>query len=361
MAEPENGGVRRRGVSVVICCYNSRARLRPTLEHLARQEVRPGLPWEVVVVDNASTDGTAAFARECWRGVGAAPLRVVREAEPGLSAARFRGLREARYEIVSFIDDDNWVCSGWVDRVDEIMAARPEVGACGGYNHPVFEGEPPAWFPVYQHRFAVGPQAEAAGDITDTKGVLWGAGLSLRRSAMLRLVDLGFRPLTTDRRGAALSSGGDYEICLALRLAGHRLFYDPTLEIRHFLPASRLRWRYLRRLVRENAASKVHRDAYRFLLDPRYQAKGWWWRTWVWHAAQGVRALLRHPLRSLRSLLAEREGDPAALYFEGSRGRLATILRERGQYGARARALRSAPWLGAGRGGRTGSETHPGT
>lgn len=333
------------GVSVVICCHNSRARLPATLSHLARQQVRLGLRWEVLVIDNASTDDTTAVAIDCWKGVRDAPMRVVHEPVPGLTAARFRGLHEARYELISFIDDDNWVAEDWVTLVDDIMSAHPEAGACGGYNSPVFEGERPAWFSSFQHRFAVGPQASEAGDITDDEGVLWGAGLTIRRSVLLRLVTAGFEPLASDRSGAQLSGGGDYEICLALRLAGYRLFYDPRLRIQHYLPAGRLSWRYLRRMARENGASKVHRDAYRILLEPRFREKPRWQQQWTWQLLQTIRALVLNPLRSLKSLLAAREGDPAALYFEATVGRLGAIVRERGAYSARVRALESAPWI----------------
>ncbi len=65
-------------VSVVLCCHNSVERLQPTLTHLAAVQVPPGMSWEVLVVDNASTDDTAARAAELWAQVGApAPLRVL--------------------------------------------------------------------------------------------------------------------------------------------------------------------------------------------------------------------------------------------------------------------------------------------
>jgi glycosyltransferase involved in cell wall biosynthesis len=333
------------GVSVVVCCHNSAGRLRPTLEHLARQQVRPGVPWEVVLVDNASTDHTAEVARECWSGIDLAPLRIVREERAGLSAARLRGIQEARYETVAFIDDDNWVSATWIDLAHEIMISHPGVGACGGYNSPVFEGEPPAWFQQHQRRYAVGSQCEQAGDITDREGVLWGAGLCVRRSAMRRLLTLGFAPLLSDRSGGSLSSSGDYEICFALRLLGYRLVYDPRLRLRHFLPASRLEWRYLRRLARDNGGSIVQRDAYRFLLDPVLRSSGWWWRSWPWQVARALKGLLRQPMRFLLSLVSDREGDQEVLHLETAQGRIRMLARERGRYGARIRALQSAPWV----------------
>src|SRR5436305_10300761 len=112
------------GISVIICCYNSAKRLPETLAHLARQN--SPIPWEVIVVDNASTDDTARVARECWPSE-TAPLRIVDEPKSGLIYARVSGLQASRYEWLSFVDDDNWVAPDWLQLVAEIFSSRPEV------------------------------------------------------------------------------------------------------------------------------------------------------------------------------------------------------------------------------------------
>jgi len=83
----------RLGVSIVICCHNSARLLPKTLSHLKRQRVPDGLSWEVVIVDNASTDDTGRIARGCWAEGGPVCLRVIREPRLGLSYARERGFR----------------------------------------------------------------------------------------------------------------------------------------------------------------------------------------------------------------------------------------------------------------------------
>ena len=70
-------------ISVVICTFNGAKRLVPTLEHLRQQKGAEQIEWEVVVVDNASTDGTAAVARTLWPINNPVPLRIVREPEQG--------------------------------------------------------------------------------------------------------------------------------------------------------------------------------------------------------------------------------------------------------------------------------------
>src|SRR4051812_41821624 len=89
--------------SVVIATYNRAADLRETLASLAA--LRPDGPWEAIVVDNNSTDGTRALVEELAPGF-PAPLRYAFESTQGRSAALNTGIAQARGEIVVTTDDD---------------------------------------------------------------------------------------------------------------------------------------------------------------------------------------------------------------------------------------------------------------
>ena len=117
------------GLSVIVCCHNGASRLPITLEHLKLQE-SPAAPWEVLIIDNASTDGTAELARCCWQN-GPAPLYVINESRVGVRYARERGFFEARYEFLGFVDDDNWVAHDWVRTAYEIISSDAGLGAVG--------------------------------------------------------------------------------------------------------------------------------------------------------------------------------------------------------------------------------------
>lgn len=250
-------------VSFVLCCHNSAGRLPETLRHLAAVVSPPAVVWEVVVVDNASTDGTADLAGQLWRNLGApAPLRVESEPELGLSFARWRGIRTARHEIVSFIDDDNWVSPGWLSVLNEIFTAHPDFGAAGGIGVPVFETKEPEWFRAIQNSYACGPQGPCSGEVPHRRGYLYGAGLSIRRQALSELEASGFRPKLVGRQGATLLAGEDGEICFALTLAGCRLWYDERLTFWHFMPAPRLSLDYALRLMNQMGRTSVVLDAY---------------------------------------------------------------------------------------------------
>ncbi len=239
-----------QGVSIIICCHNGARRLPETIRHITRQRVPATIPWELLVVDNGSTDGTAGVARMTWQSHPVnSYLRIVREPTLGLSYARARGFREARYEYMIMCDDDNWLQEDYVYRVYDILSTRPAIGAVGGLGKLVFEIEPP--FETLTYIFAGGPQASQTGKATENK--LYGAGCAIRHSAYARILEGGFKSLLTDRKGVELSSGGDYELCLALAIVGYDIWYDDRLRFTHFITRERLTWQYCLRYALESS------------------------------------------------------------------------------------------------------------
>jgi len=325
------------GVTLIICCHNSSTKLPSVLTHLAAQEVPEDIPWEVIVVDNASTDDTSQVALQVWPEDLPVPLKVIYEPELGLMHARHRGLSEARYELVSFIDDDNWVASNWVKVVFEVMSPRSTIGACGGFGEEVCEVEPPWWFEKYKGDYAVGSQGPETGDVTETRGYLWGAGLTVRKSVWQRLLRSGYRNLLTGRRGNSLTSGEDVELCFAIRIAGFRLWYEPRLHLRHFLPPRRLTWRYLRLMYRGDGASSVGYDPYLAILGSEAQKHQ---EIWKREFLKTSMKLFRFRARLGKSLLLSCEGDQQTLAIELAMGRLLELFHKRQAYDNSFHAVR---------------------
>jgi glycosyltransferase involved in cell wall biosynthesis len=330
-------------VSVVVPSHNGSSRLPTTLAHIAAQAPPPGLAWELVLVDNASTDGTAQAAAAAWPRDAPAPLRVVREPRLGLRHAHLRGFAEARGELITWIEDDNWIAPDWLEVAASIMRAHPEAGACGGVNEPVCEVAPRAWFERFQFAYACGPQGPTAGDVTTSRGHLWGAGLTVRRAAWDQLVADGFRPLVADRRGSAdFNSGGDSEICFALHLTGWRLRFEPGLRLQHFLAAHRLDWWYLRRMFRGFGASTVGFDPYYRAIDGgRVEGRR---LVWADEARRMAAALGRRPRKVWDSWRRPGEGDRDVLDVEWELGRLGELLRRREAYDRSLRDVERAGW-----------------
>jgi glycosyltransferase involved in cell wall biosynthesis len=284
-------------VSVVICTHNGARRLPQTLAHLKAQETPAHLDWEVIVVDNASKDTTAEVALACWRDVTCAPLRVVHEPRLGVSNARVRGLTEARYDFVAFVDDDNWVCTQWVATVSKDMSSSPRLGAVAGLIRPVCEVSPPRWFNRYKMSYAIFDEGDTA-KFGVPPNHLYTAGMTIRREAWNQLLELGFRFHVNSRKGASLEGNEDVELTRSLRLAGWELAIDPTIALEHFLPAHRLTWQYLRRSMREGAASAVPLEAHFFLSDETARGRLLWIRRSWWGRAikAGVLVVLALPV-----------------------------------------------------------------
>jgi glycosyltransferase involved in cell wall biosynthesis len=240
-----------RGVSVVICTYNGASKLPETIRYIANQKVPKHIPWEFVIIDNASSDNTAAIARDVWNKYSCQnDFRIVHEPQPGLSYARTRGFASARFDYILLCDDDNWLNPHYIERVYEVMSAHENIGALGGNGELVFEEEPPAWVRAYSV-YAAGQQAEKSG--MAKRNTVYGAGCVIRKSAYDILQLAGYRSLLTDRLGKELSSGGDYELCLALVIAGFHIWYDEQLTFKHFITKDRITMEYYKKYLKESA------------------------------------------------------------------------------------------------------------
>ncbi len=258
----------RPGISVIVPCFNSRARLAPTLAHLANQKNIPLSHWEVIIVDNASTDSTAEFSLETWNAhVGDKPdFKVVKEMTQGLSFARKKGIHEARFDYVLFCDDDNWLDENYLSTALKILETSSKIGVLGGTGLPVFEDKEPPYFWANQyHALAVGRQSEKEGDITDTiKPVVYGAAMFVNKKAFDILEqEFDFQFQLPDRVGNSLSSSGDYELCMAMAKIGYRIFYSDELRFKHFIPSNRTTIKYYKKLFLNFGISYAVMHVYR--------------------------------------------------------------------------------------------------
>jgi glycosyltransferase involved in cell wall biosynthesis len=242
----------RKGISILICSHNGAKNLQLTLEHIARQQIAAELSWEVLLIDNASTDGTAEKAAGIWAKLSVpVSFRIVKEPRPGKNNAIDTGLALAKYAYVLVCDDDNWLSYNYLQIAFDIMESNDQIGILGGQGVPAFETTPPAWFDKYTNYYAVGGQNTESGEIVGAKGFLWGAGSVIRRSAYKKLTHIGFKRILTYERFPDIARGEDIELCLAIRLAGYKLWYDERLVFKHFIGKEKLTWNYLTRLVKE--------------------------------------------------------------------------------------------------------------
>jgi glycosyltransferase involved in cell wall biosynthesis len=262
------------GISVLLCTYNGRATIGRTLAALQSQTGLEAIATEIILVDNASSDGTAELARETWTH-STIPLRIVREERAGVTFARRAGYAVARYDLLCSVDDDNFLAPDYLSRGFHFLAQHPEAGACGGCGEPLLEGEAPPWFADIADAFALGPQGETEGALSGGRDFVYGAGMFLRRAALDELKQADFPALLSGRQGAALTAGEDTELCLGLQLLGWRIVQSRALVFHHYLPGSRLQVEYVRRLYYGFGVSVVAFTLYRLFLGPRACLRPW--------------------------------------------------------------------------------------
>jgi hypothetical protein len=331
-----------RGLSLIVRSGDGTSRLPAALAHLKAQAPTI-VPWEVLLVDNASTDDTAKVALSCW-GEGPVPLRVVPEPRRGRQSATERGLKEARYEFVGFVDDDNWVAPDWVQVAYRALASDSFLGAVGSVCDPVFETPEPKWFSEFHSSYGVLTDSDLIHH-NDPWEYLHGAGLCIRKQAWTRLVQGGFRSLVTDRVGRRSPGSGDTELTLAIRLAGWKIRVEQCLRLKHFIPAERLCWEYLRRQQRGCAASQALLDAYSaHNLSMRYRLKPRLGQLWWCQAGRCLLKLMHRPRAVAVALSSRGEDQQDVIEVERLFGRILGMVRLMGRYSGSRRHVRYAPW-----------------
>jgi glycosyltransferase involved in cell wall biosynthesis len=265
------------GVSIIICSFNSADRIGLTLEHLQQQVNCEHIGWEVILVDNASTDKTKDIAAASWNKKPLTDFRILFEPQQGKAFALKKGVNDSKYDYICIIDDDNRVDPQWIHTVYETMQNHPECAAAGGMNRAVFEKEEPAWFRRFEKVFATGRQEILDGYVPSRNSYLWGAGMTFRHSVWDELYRRGYPEIQSGRVGKSMSGAGeDSELCFAFQLCGYRLWYTDKLKLDHYMPAARMTTKNLFRLMRGLGRDDVTLTIYRNLLIPGHAVKKSW-------------------------------------------------------------------------------------
>lgn len=129
-------------LTVALCTWNRCGLLRETLESLTKLAIPDGVEWDLVVVNNNSTDDTAAVIDSFRNRL---PLRPVFEPNQGISPARNAAIAAASGDYMLWTDDDVLVDTNWMRAYVAAITRRPGTALLGGPIRPRFEGEPPPW------------------------------------------------------------------------------------------------------------------------------------------------------------------------------------------------------------------------
>ena len=266
--------------SVVICTYNGALRLPNLLERLQRQQA--SCCWEVLIVDNNSSDRTAAVvqsAQSSWRSTNwrsnectdectDVPLRYCFEPQQGLAYARRCAIRETKSELIGFLDDDTLPDDNWVEAAFQFSQQHPQVGAYGSSIRGLYETLPPSGFDRIACCLAIINRGKVPFQYSSDRGVLpAGAGMVIRRQAWLEQVP-DVPALAGVKAGSLRAKGEDVETLSYIRRSWE-IWHNPAMQLTHIIPSARLERDYLLNLFWHIGLS-------------RYPLRKLQHRLWIW-------------------------------------------------------------------------------
>jgi glycosyltransferase involved in cell wall biosynthesis len=218
--------------------------------------------FEVIVVDNGSTDHTAFVVRQFTNAL---QLSSVSAPEPGLHIGRHAGMRHAQSDVLLFADDDIEAGPHWVATVAEGFA-DPLVAMIGGNNHPLFEMPPPAWLsrwwdqPVARGRalghLSILDFGEGRFDIDP--GYVWGCNFSIRRDVLLAAN--GFHPDAVPREQLRFRGDGETHVSDMVRRSGRRTLFDSRASVHHRVSKDRMTTAYFEQRAYAQGISDSYTD-----------------------------------------------------------------------------------------------------
>ena len=260
--------------SVAICTLNRADSLARTLESLCATQCVPAGEYEVVIVDNGSSDQTATV---CSAFDARLPIRYFYEEQRGLSVARNRAIREARGRYICWTDDDVTVVPGWLHAYLTSFAQHPEAAFFGGKITPVLEQPAVPWF-ARNHRGRplrylvalrdLGAEEAAFDDTT----MPFGANYAIRMDAQRRYPydpELGVQP-------GRNRVGEETAVIKAMVGAGLTGYWVPAAEVFHHISRQRQSTAYVGKYFRAVGETHAYLSG-RSARWPVLGAPAWLW------------------------------------------------------------------------------------
>jgi L-malate glycosyltransferase len=221
-------------LSVLIATRNRARILRDVLETFCHLQ-QPSNGWELIVIDNGSTDGTAptiaSFAKRL-------PLHTEHERELGKNRALNRGLELVNGDLVVFTDDDTFPCMDWLVQLRKAADTQPTYSVFGGPILPRWETPPPHWVrwvepgPVYT---LTDPCLEE-GPIEPH--LIFGPNMAIRASMFQS--GARFDP-SMGPRGSSYPMGNETELLVRLGRYGHKAWHVKGAAVEHYIQKTQLK------------------------------------------------------------------------------------------------------------------------
>ena len=229
-------------ISAIVCTYSNASLLRRTLDSLIKQTLPPQ-EYEIVVVDNNSTDNTREVVREFEKRA-SHQIHYVLETIQGLSAARNTGIQHSSGPIISFIDDDAEAAPDWLRALVEAFRRNPDAWGVGGNIFAIWDAKRPAWLTNdFLSDLSIIDRGPDKLKLTRMQ-IVAGVNCSFRREVF---AEIGYFSTDLGRVGKSLLAGEEAELCLRIHLQGKSMYNIPDVVVFHHVTPERMTRSYFRR------------------------------------------------------------------------------------------------------------------
>ncbi len=233
-------------LSVIICTYNRDRFLPDVLKSLTNQNVN-NESFEIVIINNNSNDKTEEISLAFQEDNPQLNVTYFVEPNSGLSFARNRGIKEAKADLISFIDDDGIAREDYVKNLIDSFKKYQEYGAIGGKVIPIYEeGEEPVWMNKYIQ--GVVSKVDYGDEVIDfNKKYPAGCNMAFRKELFLK-----YGGFNTD----LVYRGDDKFVFANLREHGVKVLYDPEVFVNHFIDSYRIEPKFINKISKSIGASE---------------------------------------------------------------------------------------------------------
>lgn len=258
-------------LSVIICTYNGGARLSEVLNRLSVQHGPDAGMWELLIVDNASTDDTAVLLRQLTKAF-PANVKLIYESQPGKAHALRTAFHAASGEYFCIVDDDNLLDPDYLANGVRFLDENPDAALIAGRTRPQFPDNviPPTDF---EDRYAAFLACRDKGDQLIWDETPAGAG-QMGRTFLMRGIYQRIGTRLEDRVGEGVGCCEDLEKGEICKRLGWRTAHVPSLRLQHVMSARRLTPEYIDDLT---CAAISTGPWLRFIAGKEPQATSWHW------------------------------------------------------------------------------------
>ena len=244
-------------LTAIICTYNRAKYIGNLLESIAKNDIEKS-KYEIVLVDNNCTDNTKEVCEAFVKTHKDVNFRYVVEPEQGLSAARNKGIKEAKGDLIVYIDDDALVDTWYLRTIVEYMEAHPEISAVGGPIIPLYEdAEEPKWMTRFTKELLCGYLYFGEEERPFPGDRYPGGGNAAYRANVFEQVGLFNTAL--GRKGNGLMGSEEKDIFDKMKAQGMRFMYLPKMILHHIIPQKKLERDYFDRLTLQIGQSERQR------------------------------------------------------------------------------------------------------